>query len=89
METQVRADLVDFVVTNYLFGDTARLPSDEESLVESGVIDSTGVLELIEFLEGHFGIEVTETETVPENLGCISNLERFVDSKKVGDGSGG
>jgi acyl carrier protein len=40
-------------------------------------------LELIEFLESHFGIEVSEAETVPQNLGTISNLTRFVMSKKA------
>ncbi len=86
METQVRLELIDFVVNNYLFGDTARMPEDEESLVDEGVIDSTGILELIEFLESHFGIEVSETETVPENLGSIASLTKFVVGKKVGGG---
>jgi acyl carrier protein len=82
VETQVRAELVDFVVNNYLFGDGARVPGDEESLVEGGIVDSTGILELIEFLESRFGIEVSETETVPENLGSIANLAKFVVGKK-------
>jgi acyl carrier protein len=88
VETQVRAELVGFVVENYLFGDVARVPPDEDSLVEGGIIDSTGILELVEFLESHFGIEVSETETVPDNLGSISNLTKFVVGKKVGSGSG-
>lgn len=83
MDDQVRAELTDFVVANYLFGDVARTPADDESLVEGGVIDSTGILELIEFLELHFGIEVSEAETVPQNLGTISRLIRFVVSKKA------
>ena len=83
MDAQVRAELIDFVVANYLFGDVARTPADEDPLVEGGVIDSTGILELIEFLESQFGIEVSETETVPQNLGTISNLTRFVMSKKA------
>jgi acyl carrier protein len=84
VDTWVRADLVGFVVDNYLFGDAAKMPGDEESLVEGGVIDSTGILELIEFLESHFGIGVSETETVPENLGSVANLMRFVMGKKAG-----
>jgi acyl carrier protein len=88
MDTQIRKDLISFVVGNYLFGDVDRTPGDEDSLVESGIIDSTGILELIEFLESQFQIEVTETETVPENLGCISCLTKFVAGKKAGGGSG-
>lgn len=84
MEERVRAELVDFVVSNYLFGDEARMPQDEDSLVEAGVIDSTGILELIEFLESHFGIEVLENETVPQHLGSISTLTKFVLGKSVG-----
>jgi acyl carrier protein len=82
LDEQIRAELTAFIVTNYLFGDSARMPADEDSLVEGGVIDSTGVLELIEFLEAQFSISVDETDTVPENLGSISNLTRFVGSKK-------
>jgi acyl carrier protein len=78
VETEVRAGLVDFIVTNYLFGDSARAPRDDESLVEGGIVDSTGVLELIEFLESQFGIEVAEEDTVPRNLDTVSNLTRFV-----------
>ena len=77
MNVEIRADLIEFVVTNYLFGDVSRTPKDEEALVESGIIDSTGILELIEFLESHFDIEVTEAETVPANLGSIAALTGF------------
>lgn len=81
MEAQVKADLRDFVSANYLFGDSDRAPSDHESLIGTGVVDSTGILELIEYLESHFGIEVLETETLPQNLDSIANLTRFVVAK--------
>jgi acyl carrier protein len=82
VETQIRAELTEFIVMNYLFGDITRAPRDDDTLVEEGIIDSTGILELIEFLESHFGIEVSEAETVPQNLGSISSLTRFVMSKR-------
>ena len=82
MDEQIRTELVDFVVANYLFGDVNRAPADDDSLVEGGVIDSTGILELIEFLEGQFEIEVSEAETVPQNLDTVARLTRFVASKK-------
>ena len=81
METQIRSDLTEFVVMSYLFGDVARAPRDDDDLVGEGVIDSTGILELIEFLESRFGISVSEAETVPKNLGSISGLTGFVMSK--------
>jgi acyl carrier protein len=82
MEHQVRSDLIAFIVANYLFGDASRTPGDDDSLMDRGVIDSTGILEMIEFLEANFGIEVSEKETIPQNLDSISNLIRFVMSKK-------
>ena len=82
METQIRAELTEFIIMNYLFGDITRVPQDDDTLVEEGIIDSTGILELIEFLESRFGIEVSEAETVPENLGSISSLTRYVMSKR-------
>ena len=82
METQIRAELSEFIVMNYLFGDSTRAPRDDDSLVEEGTIDSTGILELVEFLESRFGIEVSEAEMVPQNLGSISILTRFVMSKQ-------
>ncbi len=82
METQIRAELTEFIVTNYLFNDITRAPRDDDPLVEEGIIDSTGIMELIEFLESRFDIEVSEAEMVPENLGSISSLTRFVMSKR-------
>lgn len=82
MDTQIRTELTKFIVKNYLFGDIARIPGDDESFVERGIIDSTGILELIQFLESRFGVEVAESETVPDNLGSISSLTRFVMSKR-------
>ena len=67
---------------NYLFGDITKVPGDDDTLVEMGIIDSTGILELIEFLESRFDIEVSETETVPQNLGSICSLTKFVLSKR-------
>jgi acyl carrier protein len=82
VDTQIRAELTEFIVTNYLFGDVTRAPRDDDALVEEGIIDSTGILELVEFLEFRFGIEVSEAETVPQNLGSICSLTEFVMSKR-------
>lgn len=81
MHDQIRNELREFIGDNYLFGDHDRLPEDEASLLEEGIVDSTGVLELIEFLEDHFGIVVGESETVFDNLGSIGGLTRFVAAK--------
>ncbi|HEX5916751.1 MAG TPA: acyl carrier protein [Nocardioides sp.] len=83
MHDQIRNDVREFIGDNYLFGDHDRLPADEASLLEEGIVDSTGVLELIEFLEDHFGIVVGESETVFDNLGSVAGLTRFVASKTM------
>lgn len=87
MHTSTADRVRAFVVTNYLFGRDDRLPADSESLIESGVVDSTGILELIEFLEETFGITVGDSETVPDNLGSIAALEAYVERKLARDGS--
>lgn len=72
-----------FIVDSLLLGDAGQLPGPSESLLEAGVIDSTGVLELIEFLEAEFGIEVADSETVPANLDGIDHLVAFVERKSA------
>ncbi|SER91184.1 hypothetical protein SAMN05443377_1181 [Propionibacterium cyclohexanicum] len=62
-----RATIRDFIVSNFLFGDASRMPADDQDLLLAGIIDSTGILELIEFLESSFNIQVLDTETVPGN----------------------
>ncbi len=70
-----------FILDNLLLGDDARMPSAADSLIGSGVIDSTGILELIEYLEQEFDVEVGDTETVPENLDGIERIAAFVQRK--------
>lgn len=77
----VHDDVKRFVVAEFLFGNESALPSDESSLVETGIIDSTGVLELIEYIEDHFAIAVLESETVLDNLGSIAGITAYVHSK--------
>ena len=70
-----------FIVDALLLGDEERMPDTTESLIASGVIDSTGVLELIEFLEGEFGITIDDAETIPANLDGVANIVAFVERK--------
>ena len=83
METLIAGQLTDFITTAYLFGDESRLPEADESLLEAGVLDSTGVLELIEFLEDTFEISVEDSETIPENLDSIAGLSRYISAKRA------
>lgn len=83
MDDQVRKQVRDFIVTNFLFGDESRSPADTESLLDSGVVDSTGVLELVDFLETDLGVSVADDETVPSNLDSVDNLTQFVARKRA------
>lgn len=78
----VRGRIVEFIVNDLLLGDESRLPGEGESLLKSGVIDSTGILELIEYLEAEFGVHVEDNETVPENLDGIERIVTYVQRKQ-------
>jgi len=79
MEVRIRA----FIADNLMMGQDASALSREDSFLDSGIIDSTGVLELIGFLEDAFGIEVEDEEMVPDNLDSIANLIPFIRSKQM------
>jgi acyl carrier protein len=64
-----------------MYGHSTDFLADESSFLENGVIDSTGVLELINYIEGRFGIKVEDEELIPKNLDSIGGLIRFIESK--------
>ncbi len=69
-----------FVCTNFYVPDPDVL-REQESLLEAGIVDSTGVVEIIGFLEGEFGIRVEDAEIVSENLDSIERITAFVTRK--------
>ncbi len=71
-----------FVRENFLFGQDTPF-SDDDSFLGLGIIDSTGVLELVALLEKEFEIQVADEELVPENLDSIANLVRFIARKQA------
>lgn len=70
-----------FIVDNFLFGNAEGL-SDDTSFLEEGIIDSTGVLELVTFLEEEFSIKVDDEELIPENLDSITNVNAYLQRKR-------
>ena len=78
-----REKIREYIVENFLFGDESVLTDDGMSLLDEGVIDSVGVMELVAFLEQDFGLSVADDELVPENLDSIANLVAFVGRKQV------
>ncbi len=70
----------EFIIENFLFGNDDGL-QDETSFLEEGIIDSTGVLELVNFLEEEFEITIEDEELVPENLDSINNVTTYLEKK--------
>ena len=77
-KTRVRA----FILENFYVTDVMSL-ADDVSLLERGIVDSTGVLEVTAFLETEFGIRVEDAEIVPENLDSIAAIAAFVSRKRA------
>jgi len=69
-----------FVVSTFLLGD-GELLKDDTSFLEQGILDSTGILELIMFLEESFGIKIEDDDLVPENLDSLERIAAFLDRK--------
>ena len=70
-----------FVTTNFYVGDPCAL-ADDASLLDAGIVDSTGVLEVVQFLETDFGVKVEDHEIIPENVDSIARIAAFVKRKK-------
>ena len=76
------ATIRQFIIENFLFEEDENL-KEETSFLETGIIDSTGILELVAFLEETFGITVEDEELIPENLDSIANVAQYL-RKKMG-----
>jgi acyl carrier protein len=81
-----KQQLRDYIVENFLFGDTETEFTDDDSFMEKGIIDSTGILEVITYIEENFNFKIEDEELIPENLDSISNITAFI-SRKVKEGS--
>ena len=84
MSVTIAQEIRGFVVANFLFGQESGGLTEEQSFLETGIIDSTGVLELVAFLEQRYGIAVDDRDLLPENLDSIHNVTRFVTRKTQG-----
>ncbi len=77
---ELREQVRQFIISNFYVSDPAAL-ADDASLLDAGIVDSTGVLEIITFIETTFSLAVEDQEMLPENLDAVSNIVKFVQKK--------
>lgn len=75
--------IMNFIKDNFIRGRSQSDISPDESLIDSRIIDSTGILELVMFLEEKYSIKIEDEELIPENLDTVNNLVRFLSGKGV------
>lgn len=83
LKPDIQKTIIDFIQENFIMGRCNVVLDTEESLIESGIMDSTGVLELVEFLESTYGIHIEDDELIPENLETIDNIINFLKRKGI------
>ncbi len=75
--------IITFIKENFIRGRSQTEISPDESLIDSRIIDSTGILELVMFLEEKYSIKIEDEELIPENLDTVNNLKKFLESKGI------
>lgn len=81
MVTSIEPAIRQFIAQNFMYREGVNSLTDQQSLLEQGLIDSTGVLELVFFLENNFGIRVDENEVIPENLDSVQQIASYIRRK--------
>lgn len=82
MEQQHERELRQYVIDNFLFGQEGIELNNDDSFMERGIVDSTGVLELVAFLEEKFQVKVEDEDLIPANLDSINNLLLYLKKKQ-------
>jgi acyl carrier protein len=77
----VNSKVREFIKDNFMYRDDRADLADTESLLDAGLIDSTGILELVAFIETEFSIQMADTDIVPDNLDSVDTIVRYVEGK--------
>ena len=77
----LKNEIRNFILENFMIGMDEGKLGDADSLLEKGIIDSPGVLELVGFIEEHFQVTIEDDELVPDNLDSVNNLVKFIETK--------
>lgn len=84
MQDNIKLRVRKFIEENYLFGEHSTSLEDADLLLEAGLIDSTGILELLAFLELEFGVQILDEEVVPDNFDSIVMITSYISAKRAG-----
>jgi acyl carrier protein len=76
------ADIKKFIAKNFLFSDDTSVVRDDQSLMSSGTLDSTGILELIMFVEEKFAVKIPDEDMLPENFDSVNAIAAYIERKK-------
>jgi acyl carrier protein len=77
----VNSKVREFIKDNFMYRDDRADLADTESLLDAGLVDSTGILELVAFIETEFSIQMADTDIVPDNLDSVDTIVRYVEGK--------
>ncbi len=80
-QDEIRVELKAFIIEQFLMGAENECPGDSDSFMKAGIIDSTGVLELVAFIEDKFDISIEDDEMTPANLDTLDSLVTFISGK--------
>ena len=78
----IKSEIRKYIIENFLYGNDDNTLNDDVSFLENGIIDSTGVLELVSFVQETFGIKVKDDELIPNNFDSLGKLEAFIINKQ-------
>ena len=82
MASEVNSKVREFIKDNFMYRDDRADLADTESLLDAGLIDSTGILELVAFIETEFSIQMSDSDIVPDNLDSVDTIVRYVEAKR-------
>lgn len=86
--SEMKTEIRQFLLDNFLMAGNAAI-ADDASFMKGHVLDSSGFMELVLFIEETFGIKVEDKELLPENLDSLNNIEAFLNRKRAANGAGG
>ena len=82
MTTSLQSEIRDFILENYLFTNDVSAIGLDESLLDRGIVDSTGMLEIIFFIEERLGVKIKDEEMTPDNLDSVNKIAQFVEVRR-------